>query len=156
MNRIFADADVGRKNIGFGVGLFLILGVVVSIPLTVDFLGGSMLTAAQYQTLKVIHGYGVFLAFVNFFFGHCIDRLNLTRRQKEISSWSFVIAGLSGGIGRSLLFLLSILGGFGSYTASLIETMGFVIGTFIFVRGQIKERPAHQLKQPTSVVSEPL
>jgi hypothetical protein len=155
MNRIYADADVGRKNIGFGLALFLILGVVVGIPLTVDLLGGSILTAAQYQTWKVIHGYGVFLAFVNFFFGHCIDRLNLTRRQKEISSWSFLIAGLAGGIGRSVLVLLSIQGGFGSYAASLIETVGFVLGTFIFVRGQIKERLAQQLEQPAaSAVSE--
>ena len=153
MNTIFANTDVGRKNILFGMALFLILGVVVGIPLTVDFLGGSMLTAAQYQTWKVLHGYGVFLAFVNFFFGHCIDRLNLTRRQKEISSWSFVIAGLFGGFGRSILFLFSILGGFGSYAASLIETAGFVLGTFIFVRGQIKERPAQQLEQPASVAS---
>jgi len=154
MNRIFADADVGRKNIGFGIVLFLIVGVVVGIPLTVDFMGGSMLTGAQYKTWKVIHGYGVFLAFVNFFFGYCIDRLNLPRRQKEISSWSFVIAGLFGGIGRSVLFLMSILGGFGSYAISLIETLGFVIGTFIFVRGQIKEHPAQQLEQPAPAVSE--
>jgi len=154
MNRIFAGADVGRKNIGFGMALFLILGVVVGIPLTVDLLGGSMLSGAQYQAWKVIHAYGVFLAFVNFFFGHCIDRLNLTRRQKEISSWSFVIAGFVGGIGRSVLFLLSIPGGFGSYAASLIETVGFVLGTFIFVRGQIKERPAQRLEQPAPAVSE--
>lgn len=136
---IFAGADVGRKNIAFGIALFLILGVVLGIPLTVDLLGGSILTPAQYQTWKGIHGYGVFLAFVNFFFGYCIDRLNLTSQQKEISSWSFVIAGLVGGLGRSVLFLLSIVGGFGSYTVSLIETVGFVLGTFIFVRGQIKE-----------------
>jgi len=143
MNSIFANTDVGRKNIGFGMALFLILGVVVGIPLTGNLLGGSMVTAAQYQAWKVIHGYGVFLAFVNFFFGYCIDRLNLTRRQKEISSWSFVIAGLFGGIGRSALFLFSLSGGFGSYTASFIETMGFVAGTFIFVLGQVKERPSH-------------
>jgi hypothetical protein len=154
MNRIFASAEVGRKNILFGMALFLILGVVVGIPLTVDLLGGSLLTAAQYQTWKVIHGYGVFLAFVNFFFGYCIDRLNLTRKQKEISSWSFLIAGLVGGIGRSVLFLLSIQGGLGSYTVSLIETMGFVLGTFIFVRGQIKERSAQLFDQPASAVSE--
>jgi len=156
MNRIFADTEVGRKNIGFGIALFLILGVLVGIPLTVDLLGGSLLTAAQYQAWKVLHGYGVFLAFVNFFFGYSIDRLNLTRRQKEISSWSFVIAGLFGGIGRSVLFLLSIPGGFGSYTASLIETVGFVLGTFIFVRGLIKERPDQLLEQPAAMVSEPL
>jgi hypothetical protein len=154
MNKIFAGADVGRKNIGFGMALFLILGVVVGIPLSVDFLGGSMLTTAQYQTWKVIHAYGVFLAFVNFFFGYSIDRLNLSRRQKEISSWSFVIAGLFGGIGRSVLFLLSISGGLGSYAISLIETVGFVIGTFIFVLGQIKERPAQQLEQPTPAAFE--
>ena len=143
MNSIFANTDVGRKNIGFGMALFLILGVVVGIPLTVNLFGGSMVTAAQYQAWKVIHGYGVFLGFVNFFFGYCIDRLNLTRRQKEISSWSYVIAGLFGGIGRSALFLFSLSGGFGSYTASFIETMGFVAGTFIFVLGQVKERPSH-------------
>ena len=153
MNRIFADTDVGRKNIGFGMALFLIVGVVVGIPLTVDFMGGSMLTEAQYQTWKVIHGYGVFLAFVNFFFGYCIDRLNLTKRQKEISSWSFVIAGLFGGIGRSVLFLLPIQGGYGN-TINLVETVGFVIGTFIFVLGQTKVRPARRLEQPAPAVSE--
>jgi len=141
MNRIFADADVGRKNIGFGIALFLILGVVVGIPLTVNFLGGSMLTSAQYQAWKVIHGYGVFLSFVNFFFGYCIDRLGLIRRQKEISSWSLLIAGLFGGIGRSAMFLLPVLGGYRNYV-NLVETVGFVIGTFVFVRGLIMERPA--------------
>ncbi len=154
MNRYLADADVGRKNIGFGVALFLILGVAVGIPLTVDLFGGSMLTDAQYQAWKVIHAYGVFLAFVNFFFGYCVDRLELTRRQKEIASWSFLIAGLFGGIGRSALVLLSIQGGYASYAVSLIETIGFVIGTFIFVRGQIKERPAHPLEQPASAASQ--
>lgn len=153
MNRIYADADAGRKNIAFGIGLFLILGFVVGFPLTVDFLGGSMLTAVQYQTWKVIHGYGVFLAFVNFFFGYCIDRLDLTRRQKEISSWSFLIAGLFGGLGRSMLVLLSIQGGFGSYAASLIETLGFVLGTLIFVRGLIRERTAKLSEQPSPAAS---
>ena len=156
MNRIFADTEVGRKNVGFGIALFLILGVMIGIPLTVDLMGGSLLTTAQYQAWKVLHGYGIFLAFVNFFFGYSIDRFNLTRRQKEIASWSFVIAGLFGGIGRSVLYLLSLTGGFGSYTVSLIETVGFVLGTFIFVRGLIKERPDQLLEQPAAMVSEPL
>jgi membrane protease YdiL (CAAX protease family) len=142
MDKIFAGIEVGRKNIGFGMALFVILGVVIGIPLTVDLFGGSMLTEAQYQTWKVLHAYGVFVAFVNFFFGYCIDRLNLTRQQKEIASWSFVIAGLVGGIGRPVLFLLSIQGGWGSYTISLIETVGFILGTFIFICGQVKGRPA--------------
>ena len=53
MNKIFAGVDVGRKNIVFGVVLFLVLGVVVGVPLTVDLFGGSMLTESQYQTWKV-------------------------------------------------------------------------------------------------------
>lgn len=153
MNRIFAGTDIGRKNIIFGVALFLILGLVAGIPLTVDFMGGSLLSAAQYQSWKVIHGYGVFLAFVNFFFGYSIDRLNLIRGQKEIASWSFVVAGLFGGIGRSVLLLFSIQGAAGGYIASLIETLGFVLGTVLFVRGQIMERTAHRLDQPSQAVS---
>jgi hypothetical protein len=137
MIRIFAGTDVGRKNIGFGMALFLILGVMVGIPLTVDFLGGSMLTAAQYQAWKVIHGYGVFLAFINYFFGVCIDRMNLTRSQKEISSWSFLLAGVIGGGVRMVLVLLSVLNEFGIY-ASLGESAFFVLGTVIFVQGQLK------------------
>jgi len=153
MNRIFADTDVGRKNIGFGMVLFLILGVVVGIPLTMDLFGGSMLTAAEYETWKVIHGYSVFLAFVNFFFGFCIDRLQIPRLQKEISSWSFVIAGLFGSIGRSALVLFAISGEFGSYTASIIETLGFIIGTLFFVRGLYQEHSAQRIEQPTPVIS---
>jgi hypothetical protein len=154
MNKILAGAEVGRKNIIFGMVLFLVLGVVIGIPLTVGFLGGSMLTGAEYQAWKVIHGYGVFLAFVNFFFGYCIDRMSLTRRQKEISSWSFLIAGLFGGIGRSVLLLMSILAGPVWLTVSLIETVGFVIGTFIFVLGLIKERPALRGEQTTQTAAD--
>jgi hypothetical protein len=80
MNKIFAGVDVGKKNIVFGMVLFLVLGVVIGVPLTVDLFGGSMLTESQYQTWKVLHAYGVFLAFINFFFGYCVDRQNLTRR----------------------------------------------------------------------------
>ena len=137
MNRIYADAVVGRKNIGFGVALFLILGVVIGIPLTINFLGGSLLTSEQYLTWKVVHAYGVFLAFINYFFGLCIDRLNLTMEQKEISSWSFLLAGLIGGFGRMVLLLLPALSGFRIYV-SLVETVLFVLGTFMFVRGQMK------------------
>ena len=142
MNNFFAGVDVGRKNIVFGVVLFLVLGVVVGIPLTVGLFGGSMLTESQYQTWKVLHAYGIFTAFVNFFFGFLVDRMSLSRQQLEIASWSFLVAGIVGGIGRPILFLLSIDGGVGSYLVDLIETVGFVLGTSIFVYGQIKERPA--------------
>ena len=142
MNNFFAGVDVGRKNIVFGVVLFLVLGFVVGIPLTVGLFGGSMLTESQYQTWKVLHAYGIFTAFVNFFFGFLVDRMSLSRQQLEIASWSFLVAGIVGGIGRPILFLLSIDGGVGSYLVDLIETVGFVLGTSIFVYGQIKERPA--------------
>ena len=141
MNKIFAGVNVGRKNILFGIALFLILGVVIGAPLTVDLFGGSLFTESQYQTMKVLHAYGVFLAFVNFFFGFLIDRLGISEQQKEIASWSFVVAGLVGGIGRPVLYLLSALGGWGSYSISLIETGGFVLGTFLFLRGRVKENP---------------
>jgi hypothetical protein len=99
-----------------------------------------MLTESQYQTWKVLHAYGVFTAFVNFFFGFLVDRMSLGRRQLEIASWSFLVAGLVGGIGRPVLFLLSVPGSIGSYAISLIETVGFVVGTFIFVRNRMQER----------------
>jgi hypothetical protein len=150
MNRIFAGVDVGKKNIGFGIVLFLILGVVVGIPLTVGLMGGSMLTGAQYQAWKVLHAYGVFLAFVNFFFGYSIDRLSLTRQQKEIASWSFLVAGLFGGFGRPIVLLSPGLAGFGFYVASFIETVGFAIGTLVFVLGQVKERPGRVPEQAAS------
>ena len=140
MNKILAGVDVGRKNIIFGVVLFLGLGVVVGVPLTVDLFGGSMLTESQYQTWKVLHAYGVFTAFVNFFFGFLVDRLSLGRRQLEIASWSFLVAGLVGGVGRPVLFLLSVPGSIGSYMVSLIETVGFVIGTLIFARSRMQKR----------------
>jgi hypothetical protein len=99
-----------------------------------------MLTESQYQTWKVLHAYGVFTAFVNFFFGFLVDRMSLGRRQLEIASWSFLVAGLVGGLGRPVLFLLSFPGSIGSYTIDLIETVGFVVGTFIFVRSRMRER----------------
>jgi hypothetical protein len=137
MNKIFAGVDVGKKNIIFGIALFLILGVVVGIPLTIGLFGGSMLTESQYQTWKVLHAYGVFTAFVNIFFGFLVDRMNLGRRELEIASWSFLVAGLVGGIGRPVLFLLSVSGVWAGYMIDLIETLGFVIGTFIFVLGRL-------------------
>jgi len=139
MNRIFADVVVGRKNIVAGIVLFLILGVVVGIPLTVDFLGGSLLTSAQYQSWKVIHGYSVFLAFINYFLGLTIDRFKMPVAQKEIVSWSFLAAGVIGGLGRMTLVLLASLAEFGRY-ASLLETVPFVLGTIVLVRGQM-QRP---------------
>ena len=142
MKKIFAGVDVGKKNIIFGAVLFIFLGVAVGIPLTVDMLGGSTLTESQYQTWKVLHAYGVFTAFVNFFFGFLVDRMSLGRRQLEIASWSFLIAGIVGGIGRPIMFLLSASGLTGRYVIDLIETGGFVLGTFLFLYDRVKTQPA--------------
>ena len=141
MNTIFANVDVGRKNICFGIVLFLLLGVVVGTPLTVDMFGGSLLTSDQYQIWKVIHGYGVFLALINYFLGLAIDRFEMPRVQKEIVSWSFLAAGLVGGAGRMILALLSSLNQFGR-AASLVETVLFVLGTVVLVSGQMQQKPA--------------
>ena len=147
MNKIFADANVGKKNVVFGIVLFLILGVVVGIPLTIDFLGGSTLASDNYQTWKVVHGYGVFLAFINYFLGLTIDRLEMPKRHKEIVSWSFLTAGLIGGVGRMILVLTSSLNALGIY-ASLGETVCFILGTVVFVRRQLKARPSNLLERP--------
>jgi hypothetical protein len=146
MNRIFTGVDVGRKNIIFGIALFMILGVVVGIPLTINLFGGSILTSDQYQIWKVVHGYSVFLSFINYFFGLIIDRLELTKQQKEISSWSFLIAGLIGGVARMILVLASVFNEFGIY-ASLGESVCFVLGTFILVHGQMKEKAGNLLER---------
>jgi hypothetical protein len=136
MVNIFGTSDVGRKNMSFGIMLFLTSGVVVGIPLTINFFGGSVLTADQYQTWKVVHGYGVFLGFINYFFGLNIDRLALTRGQKEFSSWSMLAAGLVGGVGRMTLLLLSALDEFG-VVASLGEVVLIVLATAVFLQGQM-------------------
>jgi hypothetical protein len=146
MNKILAAADVGKKNVVFGIVLFLILGVAVGIPLTIDFLGGSILASDQYQTWKVVHGYGVFLAFINYFLGLTVDRLEMPKQHKEIVSWSFLMAGLIGGVGRMILVLTSSLNAWGMY-ASLGETVCFILGTVVFVRGQMRARPSDLLER---------
>jgi len=143
MKTLFANVDVGRKNMVFGVILFLLIGVLAGIPLTIDFLGGSLLASDQYQMWKVVHGYGVFLAFINYFLGTTIDRLDVPNSHKEIVSWSFLVAGVIGGAGRMILVLMSSLDVFGM-VASLAETMLFVLGTIVFVRGQIQEKASRR------------
>ena len=134
---IYGNAEVGRKNIALGVALFAVMGVVAGIPLTINFFGGSVLTPEQYLTWKVVHGYGIFLGFINYFYGLLIDRVNLTKRQKELSSWCFVLAGAVGGFGRMALVLLGALDQFGVF-ASLGEVAFFVVGTAVFVFGQLR------------------
>jgi hypothetical protein len=148
MNAILGNADIGRKNIWLGLILFLVLGVVIGMPLTVDMFGGSLLTSEQYQSWKVIHGYSVFLAFINYFLGLAIDQFGMSRRQKEVVSWSFLLAGLVGGAGRMTLALLSSLDQLGR-PVSLVETALFVLGTVVLVLGQTQQpavRPQETLQ----------
>jgi hypothetical protein len=135
MDKMFAGVRIGRKNIVMGAGLFILLGFGFGIPLTINFLGGSLLTQEQYQVWKVVHGYGVFLALINYFFGLSIDRLRLTDGQKELSSWAFLMAAVFGGIIRMLLVILSALSALGIY-ASLAETVFISLGTLVFLWGQ--------------------
>ncbi len=130
----------------FGIALFLIAGVMVGIPLTINFFGGSVLASDQYQTWKVVHGYGVFLAFINYFLGVTIDRLKMPKQHKEIVSWSFLMAGLIGGVGRMILVLTMSLNALGMY-ASLGETVGFVLGTVVFVSGQMRAKSSDLLER---------
>lgn len=150
MNRILAGVDVGRKNIWFGIGLFLLLGVVAGTPLTIEMFGGSLLTVDQYQSWKVIHGYSVFLAFINYFLGQAIDRSEMPRAQKEVVSWSFLAAGVVGGLGRMTLVLLSAMSQFGR-AASLVETVLFVLGTFVLVRAQLLRKSADPVQDRPQV-----
>ncbi len=148
MNAILGNADIGRKNIWLGLILFLVLGVVIGMPLTVDMFGGSLLTSEQYQSWKVIHGYSVFLAFINYFLGLAIDQFGMSRRQKEVVSWSFLLAGLVGGAGRMTLALLASLDQLGR-PVSLVETALFVLGTVVLVLGQTQQpavRPQETLQ----------
>ncbi len=148
MNAILGNADIGRKNIWLGLILFLVLGVVIGMPLSVDMFGGSLLTSEQYQSWKVIHGYSVFLAFINYFLGLAIDQFGMSRRQKEVVSWSFLLAGLVGGAGRMTLALLASLDQLGR-PVSLVETALFVLGTVVLVLGQMQQsavRPQETLQ----------
>jgi hypothetical protein len=135
MDKMFAGVIIGRKNIVTGIGLFILLGFGFGIPLTINFFGGSLLTQDQYQVWKVVHGYGVFLGFINYFFGMSIDRLRLTDGQKELSSWAFLIAAVFGGVFRMILAILSASNEFYLF-ASLGETIFISLGTLIFLLGQ--------------------
>ena len=135
---VFADANVGRKNIVFGIALFLIAGIGLGIPLTIDFLGGSTL-GDLYQPWKVVHGYAIFLSFINYFVGLSLDRWNLTPAQKQIVSWSFLVTGLIGGVTRMILVGFGALDALGIY-ASLGESAFITLGTAVFVLGQWRSK----------------
>jgi hypothetical protein len=81
-----------------------------------------------------------------------VDRLNLARQQKELASWTFLLAGLVGGLVRMALVLLSALSEWGLY-ASLVESALFVLGTFIVGRGLAQPRPERLPEKPARAKS---
>lgn len=138
MSNTVPGTDAGRRNIVVGILLFAVCGIVAGIPLTINLLGGSVLSDTAYAQWKVLHGYGVFLAFINYFVGVALDRLRFTPMQARLTSWSFVIAGLLGGIGRMVLALLSALTQYGRML-SFAETLFISVGTLVFVLGHVRQ-----------------
>jgi flagellar biosynthesis component FlhA len=137
MKTLYSDLVVGKKNMLFGAALFLIFGIIIGVPLTLNFFGMSVMSNEQYQIWKVVHGYGIFIGFINYFFAWTIDRLNLSQREKELSSWSFIITGLFGGVTRMILAATGTLAAFGVY-ASLGETVFITLGIVLFLLGQLR------------------
>lgn len=144
MKHMFDEIRIGRKNIYLGMGLFILLGILIGIPLTLNFFGIRVMSDEQYALWKVVHGYGIFLGFINYFFGLLIDTSALTSQQKEIASWSFILAGVFGGLIRSVLVLFSGLETYGLLT-SLGEVVFITIGTLLFLLGQTRRREPARL-----------
>ena len=59
--------------------------------------------------------------------------------MKELSSWSFLGAGLFGGLARMMLVLFSVFGAFGIY-ASLGESVFITLGMLAFLIGQKRSK----------------
>lgn len=134
MNTLRSEMRVGRKNILFGAFLFLLFAVCMGIPLTINLFGGSALSAEQYELWKVVHAYGLFLGVINVFLGTSINNLQLSRGQKELLSWSFIIAALFGAIVRMALVLLAVYDTW-HLVPSFGEAVFFSIGLALFVYG---------------------
>lgn len=134
MNNLLQDTQIGKRNIIFGVLLFLLFALVIGIPLTLNFFGVRVLSDEQYEIWKVVHGYGIFLAVINCFLGTVVDGLRLSHGQKDLLSWSFIIAGVFGALGRMALVLLGLLEDW-HLLASLGEVVFFVVGLALFVYG---------------------
>jgi hypothetical protein len=155
MNTFFSVTPVGRKNIIFGAFLFLLFALVIGVPLTLDFFGLSVMSSKQYELWKVVHAYGIFLGVINFLVGTSVDKLNIPDRQKEVVSWSFVVAGLFGAIGRMTLILLAAYEDW-HLLASLGEVVFFSVGLAMGIYGGIRETKPAWLGSPGAEISHPV
>ena len=154
MNAFFSVAQVGKKNMIFGSFLFLLFAFVIGVPLTLDFLGLSVMSSEQYELWKVVHAYGIFLGVVNYLIGTSVDKLSISARQKEVLSWSFVVAGLFGAIGRMILVLVSAYDDW-HLLASLGEVVFFSVGMAVYIYGWARERKPAGLGSPGTEGSRP-
>jgi hypothetical protein len=152
MNTFFSVTPVGRKNIIFGAFLFLLFAFVVGVPLTLDFFGLSVMSSERYELWKVVHAYGIFLGVVNFLLGTSVDKLSISDRQKEVVSWSFVVAGLFGAVGRMILVLVRAYEDW-HLLASLGEVVFFSVGLAICIYGWIRETKPALLGSPSAETS---
>lgn len=134
METLRSEMQVGRKNILFGIFLFLLFAVGMGMPLTVNLFGGTVLSAEQYELWKVVHAYGLFLGVINVFLGTSINNLRLSSGQKELLSWSFIIAALFGAIGRMALVLMAAYETW-HLLPSLGEAVFFSLGLVLFFYG---------------------
>lgn len=139
MNNLFSDTLIGKRNIIFGVFLFLLFAFGIGVPLTLNFFGISVLSAEQYELWKVVHGYGIFLAVINCLLGASVDDLRISDGQKKALSWSFIIAGLFGAVVRMSLVLLAAYEDW-HLLASLGEVVFFSVGLAIFIYGWARKK----------------
>jgi prepilin signal peptidase PulO-like enzyme (type II secretory pathway) len=154
MNTFISGAQVGKRNIYFGSFLFLLFAFVIGVPLTLDFLGLSVMSSEQYELWKVVHAYGLFLGVVNYLIGTSVDKWSISARQKEVLSWSFVVAGLFGAIGRMTLVLLSAYEDW-HLLASLGEVVFFSIGLAVYIYGWTREKKPAGIAAPGAEGSRP-
>lgn len=139
MDNLFLDTQIGKKNIIFGALLFLLFALVIGVPLTLNFFGIPVLSAEQYQLWKVVHGYGIFLGMINYLLGITVDKLSISGPQKQVLSWSFIMAGLFGAFVRMTLLLLAAYEDWHLF-ASLGEVVFFSVGLAIFVYGWTRKK----------------
>lgn len=155
MNTLLSVAPVGKRNIIFGAFLFLLFAFVIGVPLTLDFFGLSVMSSEQYELWKVVHAYGIFLGVINYLLGVTVDKLSISDRQKEIVSWSFVVAGLFGAIGRMILVLVEAYDDW-HLLASLGEVVFFSVGLAVCIYGWTRETRPARLGSPGVETSGPV
>lgn len=133
-----SDVYFGKRNVYFGIFVFLIAAFVIGTPLTLNFLGLDVMSDEQYRIWKVVHGYSIFLGVINYFFGLVIDRLRVTNQLKNLASLSFIIAATFGSFGRIVLVLVAAYDSLGIFV-SFGETIFFVVGLAVFLYGQTRD-----------------